>query len=119
MVAEDLRRDRRPRGGVHRALRTHLSAHRAALPRPQGRLPFVVREAALGPSLHVLDLLAQPLHLRLRSEDEVRDAALARLRSGRVELAVDLLEEELDPLPERTALPQRRRQRREVTLEAD
>src|SRR5213079_561686 len=59
-------------------------------------------------SLDVLHLLAELLHLRLLAEHQVRDLAVTRLGAGGIELALELLEQELDPLADRAALAERR-----------
>src|SRR5439155_20962538 len=69
-------------------------------------------------SLHVLYLLAELLELPLRRQHEVRDHQVPRLGTRRVELAVHLLDQEVDPLADRSALPERRRERGEVALES-
>src|SRR5436309_5802659 len=68
-------------------------------------------------SLHVLDLLAELLELALRGKDEVGDREVARLGARRVELAVDLLHEEVDPLADGPLLAWCAVQRGEVALE--
>src|SRR5437763_15622523 len=82
---------------------------------PSGRGPGV-RWPSPG-SLHVLHLLPELLELALRREHEVRDHQVPRLGARRVELAVDLLDEEVDPLADRPPLAARRREGGEVALE--
>ena len=83
-----------------------LEAHEETSPRP--------RRA----SLDVLYLLAQLLGLGLRSEHELADRQVTRLRAGRGELTMHLLEQELDPLADRTACGEGRIERGQVALEA-
>src|SRR5262245_4820108 len=57
--------------------------------------------------LNVLDLLAQPLELRLQLHHPVRDRRIAALRPDRVRFAHELLEQELELAPDRPARPAR------------
>src|SRR5438132_1343088 len=82
---------------------------------PAGSSGFRVLALA---SLDVLHLLAELLHLRLLTEHQVRDLAVTRLGAGGIELALDLLEQELDPLADRAALAERRGERAQVRFEA-
>src|SRR5437016_1718743 len=82
---------------------------------PAGSSGFRVLALA---SLDVLHLLAELLHLRLLAEHQVRDLAVTRLGAGGIELALELLEQELDPLADRAALAERRGERAQVRFEA-
>src|SRR5262249_22716774 len=68
-------------------------------------------------SLDVLHLLAQLFHLAFRFEHPRARLHVGRLGAGRVELAEDLLQQELDLFPGRCAPAQRRRERREMALQ--
>src|SRR5438093_1148572 len=85
---------------------------------PAGSSGFRVLALRLAASLDVLHLLAELLHLRLLAEHQVRDLAVTRLGAGGIELALDLLEQELDPLADRAALAERRGERAQVRFEA-
>src|SRR5258705_1443144 len=61
------------------------------------KLPYpTFRSARL---LNVLHLLAQPLELRLQLHHPVRDRRVAALRTDRIRLAHELLEQELELAP--------------------
>src|SRR5262249_28786798 len=86
---------------------------------PRARHPTPHADVNADPSLDVLYLFAELLHLALRGQHEVGDPRIAGLRARRVEFSVDLLEEELDPLSDRTLGAHGGRERCEVALEPD
>src|SRR3954468_8877585 len=53
------------------------------------------------PLFDILDLLAHLLELRLRVDDQLGDAQAVGLRSNRVDLAVHLLQQEIELAPAR------------------
>src|SRR5258705_5637452 len=76
------------------------------LPAPEGaetmkRIPSLVRRATSMALFDVLDLLADLLHLALGVDRELRQPEVARLGGHGVDLAADLLEQELDLLADR------------------
>src|SRR3990170_2628315 len=59
--------------------------------------------APIAPSLDVLHLLAQPLDRGLELEADAGELDVGRLGAQRVGLAVELLAQEVEPAPDRTA----------------